>query len=83
MELNYSQPFSLDSAELIERLLDDLVSTTESYKHVQDREVRLASDLSLAQAQLFPLRKENARLAGQLRLRGASKEQKNALHIQK
>ena len=30
---------------------------------MQERENRLASDLSLVQTQLFPLRKENARLA--------------------
>lgn len=29
---------------------------------MQDRETRLASDLSYAQAQLFPIRKENSRL---------------------
>lgn len=43
--------------------MTDLVATTKAYKQVQDREAKLASDLSLAQAQLFPLRKENARLA--------------------
>ena len=44
-------------------LLSDLVATTNSYKIVQEKEARIASDLALSQAQLFPLRKENARLA--------------------
>lgn len=49
--------------ELVSRLLEDLVSTTHSYKRLQETETRLGADLALAQAQLFPLRKENARLA--------------------
>jgi hypothetical protein len=53
--------------------LGDLVSTTNSYKQVQDRENRLGSDLALAQAQLFPLRKENARLS----------RENHALHVEK
>lgn len=48
--------------DLVEHLLTDLINTTNSYKIVCDKEARLTSDLNLAQAQLFPLRKENARL---------------------
>lgn len=44
-------------------MLKDLVTTTESYKVVQEKEARLSSDLSLAQAQLFPLKKQNAHYA--------------------
>lgn len=39
-----------------------MLSTTSSYKQLQDKENRLSSDLALVQAQLFPLRRENARL---------------------
>ncbi len=49
--------------DLVDHLLSDLISTTHSYKQVVERENRLTSDLSLVQSQLFPLRKENARLA--------------------
>jgi predicted RNase H-like nuclease (RuvC/YqgF family) len=49
--------------DLVNRLVADLISTTNSYKIVQEKEVRIAQDLALSQAQLFPLRKENARLA--------------------
>ena len=50
------------SVDLIEQLVRDVVSTTASYKQLQERESRLLSDFSSAQAQLFPLRKENSRL---------------------
>lgn len=46
----------------MERLVGDILSTTESYKQLQERESRISSDFNLAQAQLFPLRKENIRL---------------------
>ena len=48
--------------ELAEYLLDHMHRTTSAYQELQDKEARLASDLALAQAQLFPLRKENSRL---------------------
>ncbi len=48
---------------VVEHLATTIDSITKSYKQVCDKESRLASDLSLAQSQLFPLRKENARLA--------------------
>lgn len=51
------------ACELVNRLVSDLVSTTNAYKIIQEKEARIAQDLALSQAQLFPLRKENARLA--------------------
>ena len=48
---------------VVEHLVSTIASITKSYRQVCDKENRLASDLSLAQSQLFPLRKENARLA--------------------
>ena len=47
---------------LTEHLLGVITNTTGAYQELQDKETRLASDLSLAQAQLFPLRKDNSRL---------------------
>jgi hypothetical protein len=61
-DLNYTESLTAESSSLVEHLLGDLLATTNSYKQVQDKEARLATDLALAQAQLFPLRKENARL---------------------
>jgi uncharacterized protein YlxW (UPF0749 family) len=51
------------ACELVNHLVNDLVATTASYKQVQDKEARLATALSLAQAQLFPLKNEAARLS--------------------
>lgn len=39
-----------------------MLNTTSSYKSLQEKESRLNADLALVQAQLFPLRRENARL---------------------
>lgn len=47
----------------MEHLLADVLNANQAYRQVQEKESRLINDLSLAQAQLFPLRKENARLA--------------------
>jgi hypothetical protein len=48
--------------DVIEQLASNIVNMTSSYKICQEREAKLASDLALVQAQLFPLRKENANL---------------------
>ena len=61
-DMNYTSSFSPDSLDLIERVFNDLVSTTEAYKQLSDTERSLSNDLMLAQSQLFPLKKENARL---------------------
>ena len=65
-DLNYSTNFSIDGVDVIEQLLGDLVSTTESYKLLHDKELRLEHELAVAQAQLFPLRKENAQLSKEI-----------------
>lgn len=51
------------AVDVVEHLLADVLNANQSYRQVQEKESRLINDLSLAQAQLFPLRKENARLA--------------------
>lgn len=48
---------------MIDFLVRQVIGTSNSYKLCQERESQLAADLALAQAQLFPLRKENTRLA--------------------
>ena len=59
---DYGEPVGSESLELVERLFGDLVSTTEVYQQLHEREEQLSQELGLAQAQLFPLRKDNARL---------------------
>jgi predicted RNase H-like nuclease (RuvC/YqgF family) len=51
------------AVDVVEHLLADVLNANQAYRQVQEKESRLINDLSLAQAQLFPLRKENARLA--------------------
>ena len=58
-----SAVFSTDSMDIVEHLLNDLTTTAEAYETLQLKDQRLTQDLALAQSQLFPLRKENARLA--------------------
>ena len=48
--------------DVVQHLLGIVTTTTGSYQELQDKETRLSSDLALAQAQLFPLRKDNSRL---------------------
>ncbi|CAM9311506.1 unnamed protein product, partial [Ectocarpus fasciculatus] len=62
LALDYHDPFTAESLALVERLFEDLVTTTESYEDLQQREDQTAADLALSRAQLFPLKKENARL---------------------
>lgn len=60
--LNYSCNFGLDALDVVQELFTDLVSTTESYSVLQDKETKLSHDLSIAQTHLLPLRKEIGRL---------------------
>jgi centrosomal protein CEP135 len=60
--LNYSGNFGIDALDIVEQLFQDLVATTDSYSHMQEKEHQLSQNLALAQAQVFPLRKENAKL---------------------
>lgn len=48
-DLNYPTSFGADSLELVEKLVSDLSVTTDSYKQVQEKEISLSNDLSLAQ----------------------------------
>ena len=57
--LNYPTQFGADALELVEGLFNDLINTTDSYNQLQEKENYLASQLSIAQSQLFPLKKEN------------------------
>ncbi len=48
---------------MVNHLLTDLQNKNLLFDQLQERDNRLAADLTLAQAQLFPLRRENAKLA--------------------
>lgn len=75
---------STRSVDAVEFLVRSVVSTSNAYSLCQEKEARLAADLALAQAQLFPLRKENARLARenhQLHLDSISVKEANAAKL--
>lgn len=60
--LNYSCNFGLDAMDVVNELFTDLVATTESYSHLQEKHSKLSLDLATAQAHLLPLRKDIGRL---------------------
>ena len=62
-DLAWKGDFDSAAMPIVEHLISSIETISKSYRQLQDKEGRLASDLALAQAQLFPLRKENARLA--------------------
>ena len=71
-ELRYDQPLGVESAPLVERLLDDLLQS-------QGRQAELASladkrgdELGVAEQHVLPVRKENTRLV----------RENNELHMQ-
>lgn len=60
--LNYSCNFGLDALDVVQELFTDLISTTESYTLLQEKESKMSHDLTIAQTHLLPLRKEIGRL---------------------
>ena len=60
--LNYLQPLGIESAPLVEKLLSDLILTTESYRNLERAANKQGQSLNLLQGQLQPLRGENSRL---------------------
>jgi hypothetical protein len=59
--LEYDEGFGPDSLALVSRLFSDLLATTESFEQLSAQEEATAAELALSQAQLFPLKKDNAR----------------------
>ena len=83
-DMNYPSSFGPDSMDLVERIFNDLVSTTEAYKQLSETERSLSNDLTIAHAQLFPLKKENSRLARenyQLHVDGVKTQDEEAKRI--
>jgi len=60
--LHYCQPFTVDSASLIEKLLNDLVKTSESFQSLKQNNGELQISLSKSEQRLEPVKKENIRL---------------------
>lgn len=68
--LHYCQPLSQDSCALAERLLGDLLATTEMYQRTKLRAEKAESQITHEQIALMPLKKDNARVV----------RENNALH---
>ena len=60
--LHYCQPFTVESASLIDRLLNDLIKTTEGFQSIKKSNEELKNNTNKAELRLEPLKKENARL---------------------
>lgn len=60
--LHYCQPLSHESCALVERVLGDLLATTELYQRTKLRAEIAESRIAHEQIALMPLKKENARV---------------------
>ena len=60
--LHYCQPFTIDSASLIERLLNDLIKTTEGFQSLKKVNEELKQSVNKSEQMILPLKKENAKL---------------------
>jgi len=63
--LHYCQPLSKESCALVERLLGDLLATTELYQRTKIRAEEAETQITKEQIALVPLQKENARLVNE------------------
>ncbi|CAI2369596.1 unnamed protein product [Moneuplotes crassus] len=68
--LHYSQPLSKESCPLIEKMLGDLLATTELYQRTKVQLESAESQIRKEQIALIPLKKDNARIV----------KENNALH---
>jgi centrosomal protein CEP135 len=60
--LHYCQPLTHESCALVERVLGDLLATTELYQRTKLRAETAESQITHEQIALMPLKKENARV---------------------
>lgn len=71
-ELRYNQPLGLESAPLVERLLDDLVQSQHQQAELASLTDKRGDELGVAEQHVLPVRKENTRLV----------RENNELHMQ-
>jgi len=70
--LHYSQPFTPDSANLVERLFNDLIKITEAFQALKKNNDEISQTATRAESALRPLQVENTRLS----------KENNALHYE-
>lgn len=59
---NYSDNFSFDSLNLIEKLFFDLLETTKTFLIIKENEKELINNINNIKSNLFPLKKENIQI---------------------
>lgn len=64
-QMEYSEYLSADSVDLVQRLLADLIQTTESARTFKTQVANARNEQMLAQEQVMPLRQELARLTSE------------------
>jgi len=60
--LGYRDPLGIDSVSIVNKVLNDLIKTTEGFKKLQDERDKLRNELKSQGDLLLPLRNENMRL---------------------
>lgn len=60
--LHYCQPLTVESAALVERLLNDLIKTTEGYQNIKKSNEENLSKLQKSDNFLHPLKADNHKL---------------------
>ena len=63
--LHYSQPLSKESCPLVEKILGDLLATTEMYQRTKLRAEQAEAQIKKEQIALIPLKKDNARVVNE------------------
>ena len=61
-QLQYTQPLSFDSSPLVERLLNDLLKTSEGFQQIKAENKEYSNQISNFEKILDPLKRENNRL---------------------
>ena len=60
--LGYRDPLGIDSVSIVNKVLNDLIKTTEGFKKLQDERDKLRNELKSQNDIILPIRNENIRL---------------------
>ena len=60
--LGYRDPLGIDSVSIVNKVLNDLIKTTEGFKKLQDERDKLRNELKAQGDLILPLRNENIKL---------------------
>ena len=60
--LNYTQPLTIESAALVERLLNDFLKTTNAFRQMKTQNEKILAEFNSEKSKIVPLSKENEKL---------------------